>query len=224
MIRHWDPSIGDPTPVGWITVVAYFLAAGLLVYQVAISQRLYGSPLRGHLVILVVAFGLVTFLGINKQLDLQSWFTDVGRDISKDQGWYEGRRPVQIAFVLLLAVISISMLVGAFVFLRKSIGSHLLMIIGLTLLCGFVVARATSFHWMDSLIGSETAGIEVNWILELGGIFLVVIGSIFSILRGLRQSSELEIPDPSEARPSSQSPPPPQSPVPPPREDTGFTF
>ncbi|MHC4766222.1 MAG: hypothetical protein ACYTF2_14080, partial [Planctomycetota bacterium] len=42
---------------------------------------------------------LFLFLGLNKQIDLQSWLADVGRDMAKAQGWYEQRGRVQTIFV-----------------------------------------------------------------------------------------------------------------------------
>ena len=36
---HWRPGIGDPTPLGWMTVIAY-LAASLTCFHAAATQGL----------------------------------------------------------------------------------------------------------------------------------------------------------------------------------------
>jgi len=48
----------------------------------------------------------VPWFGINKQLDLQSAFTEVMRVVARDQGWYEARRQYQYAFIGAVAVLA----------------------------------------------------------------------------------------------------------------------
>jgi hypothetical protein len=90
---RWEAGIGDPTVIGWVTVAAYAVAA-LLSLRCA---RRAAEPLEFRFwAVLSVALVL---LGINKQLDLQSLVTQVGRDLAFAQGWYENRRIVQAAFI-----------------------------------------------------------------------------------------------------------------------------
>jgi hypothetical protein len=42
-------------------------------------------------------------LGINKQLDLQTALTELGRVLALSQGWYEQRQVVQFWFIAALA-------------------------------------------------------------------------------------------------------------------------
>lgn len=109
-------------------------------------------------------------LGINKQLDLQSWFTEIGRDLALQYGWYGQRRMVQGVFIGSLLVSA--MLVWLFLVKRWSNwdkyrrkGTY-----GLLLLVVFVIARATSFHHVDILLGLNLDGLSINGILELSGI------------------------------------------------------
>ena len=79
---RWHPGIGDPTPIGWLTVIAYGTAA-LLCFRCQFKSE-PGTPKQFW-----VLLGLVmTVLSINKQLDLQTWFTEVARDMALEQGWY----------------------------------------------------------------------------------------------------------------------------------------
>jgi hypothetical protein len=79
---RWRPEIGDPSFMGWFTVVAYGIVALL-----AARVRLKGKDR----IWLAVTLGMAA-LCVNKQLDLQSLFTHIGRVASHHLGWYEQRR------------------------------------------------------------------------------------------------------------------------------------
>ena len=49
-----------------------------------------------------------------------------------------------------------------------------LAVVGATLVMGYVLIRAASFHHVDRFIGSRIFGFRWNWILEMGGIALVL--------------------------------------------------
>ena len=90
---RWEPGIGDPSLVGWITVAAYFSAA-LLCYRA--HQRASGhdpyaavdNKVAWVWMGLALALGA---LGVNKQLDLQSLLTQVGDMDETVVAWDEGR-------------------------------------------------------------------------------------------------------------------------------------
>ena len=90
---RWEAGIGDPTVVGWITVVAYGVSA-------ALSLRCARRTAIGleHWFWVGAAVALV-LLGFNKQLDLQTLVTQIGRDMAMREGWYAERRVAQAAFV-----------------------------------------------------------------------------------------------------------------------------
>lgn len=168
----WRPGIGDPTVMGWITVAAYFFAA-LLCWRQMIGER--GGSRETRIFWGVLTF-LFVFLGINKQLDLQTWFTLTGRRIAIAQGWYENRRVVQMLFVLLIA--------GAGVFsaviMQRRVWRHpelRLSTIGLLMVMAFVVIRAASFHHVDQVINFRLGGVRMNWVFELGAIAVVAAGA-----------------------------------------------
>jgi hypothetical protein len=149
--------------MGWFTVVVYALVA-------ALAWRAWSA--RRERLWLGTAV-LMALLCVNKQFDLQSLFTDIGREIARHGGWYEDRRRVQKGFVL-------AVLAGAGVFgccfvwrFREFLASHKLLAAGLFLLLTFIVVRAISFHHVDVFLKSEMAGLKMNWVLELGGISLV---------------------------------------------------
>jgi len=181
---RWRPQIGDPSFMGWLTVVAYGAAAVLcflaaLHHPVAIDT---GQVRRRHRMWFAIAV-LMVFLCINKQLDLQSLFTDVGRVLATREGWYEQRRTVQRWFVLAVATAGILALVTIAWKLRSILRERKLLLLGLSSLLTFIIIRAASFHHVDVFLGSQILGIRVNWILELGGISLIALSALQSIRR-----------------------------------------
>jgi len=172
----WTPKIGDPHVMGWVTVAAYFGAALLALFVVFrikyISLESHEKRDRLFWWLLVL---LLVFLGVNKQLDLQSFFTAVGRCSAKLGGWYADRREIQYLFILSIG--GVFSVVGLFLvwFLRMSMSHNWQAIVGVSVLMAFVFMRAASFHDFDTLIRFDIAGIRMNWIMELSGILLICI-------------------------------------------------
>jgi len=178
-IGRWSPGIGDPTIVGWVTVVLYAVAAVLCWRAARECKKLQPKktvrPLETKLWwFLSIA---LWFLCINKQLDLQTALTEFGRMISHREGWYEERQVYQKMFIEGLV------LGGAFcaclllVITWKMSRSIKLAMIGLCMLGVFVVIRASSFHHFDQFIGSSVFGIRWNWILEISGIGVIALAA-----------------------------------------------
>ncbi len=173
--NYWKPGIGDPTVVGWLTVFAYFLTA-FCCFKCGHKNKKDAWIWWGLTFILVI-------LGVNKQLDLQSWFTMIGKRIAIEQGWYEQRRLVQKDFIIGLIALSCA----GFMFLMQGIGRKvkrfILPLFGLIFLMLFIIIRATSFHHVDQLLGWQVAGFRLNWFLELGGISCLLVAAIKEILK-----------------------------------------
>jgi hypothetical protein len=136
---------------------------------------------------------LMAFLCLNKQLDLQSLLTDVGRVLAKQEGWYGQRRAVQRWFVVSVAAAGATTLAFLVWRARTIFRERIVLAAGLALLLTFVIIRAASFHHVDVLIQSRIIGLRINWILELGGIALVAWGAIqscFSRTKTARKSGK----------------------------------
>lgn len=171
---RWVPGIGDPTPVGWLTVGAY-LAAAYACWRAALRR---GGGRRSRAFWWILALSLLG-LGLNKQLDLQSALTVWGRRLAIAQGWYQDRRPVQAAFI---AALGLAGLVGFALLLglsRPLTRGRTLALAGLVFLISFVLIRAASFHHVDRVLGASLAGLRWNGILELSGITCVGSGAWF---------------------------------------------
>jgi hypothetical protein len=50
---------------------------------------------------------------------------------------------------------------------------------GLTFLVGYVLTRAASLHQADSIIYTQFVGLRLNWILEIGGIGIVLVATFW---------------------------------------------
>jgi hypothetical protein len=167
---RWSPGLGDPSVMGWVTVAVYLLAAAMT-GRVARAARAEGGAWR-----LWAALALVLLaLGVNKQLDLQSLFTQVGRDLAMAQGWYAQRRWVQGGFIALLGLGALAVAWWLRRELREP--AQRLAGLGLCVLLAFVVMRAASFHHMDELINLRLGGVRMNWVLELSGLFIILVAA-----------------------------------------------
>lgn len=176
----WRPGIGDPSLMGWFTVFAYFYTAhkARLVYkafQVNAIPKLTEAKAglsKDALLWLMLAAALL-LLAINKQLDLQSLFTDVGRSLARQDGWYTERKHVQWVFIRSIALVGFVLALGMVYYFRQNLEKNYVAIAGFSFLVLFVVMRAASFHNFDDLIDYRILGIRMNWVLELGGIGLI---------------------------------------------------
>jgi hypothetical protein len=167
---RWTPGLGDPSVMGWVTVAVYLLAAWLT-WRVARQARADGGAWRLWATLAVVLLAL----GVNKQLDLQSLFTQVGRDLALAQGWYQERRLVQGVFIGALAAGALA--VGWWLRTELREPAQRLAGLGLCVLLAFVVMRAASFHHMDQLINFSVVGVRMNWVLELSGLVIILVAA-----------------------------------------------
>jgi hypothetical protein len=141
---NWSPKIGDPTIGGWVTVVLYLLAAGscwitareLVLEDIASNERRAWWAISA----------LFLALGINKQLDLQSALTETGRVLAHYQGWFEQRQLVQLAFIALVAIICLIAAIALLLWTRSAPTPTRLALIGTSMVLGFVLICAASFH------------------------------------------------------------------------------
>ena len=172
---NWSPKIGDPTIGGWVTVVLYLLAAGSC--WISARELALGDIVSTERRTWWAISALFLALGINKQLDLQSALTEAGRVLAHYQGWFEQRQLVQLAFIALVAIICLIAAITLLLWTHSAPIPTRLALMGTTMVLGFVLIRAASFHHVDQFIGQRILGLRWNWILEMSGISLVLIAS-----------------------------------------------
>lgn len=179
----WHATIGDPSVMGWVTVVAYFCSAAFTFKVFLSSSHIFSAGLvakqKGFWLTLAV---ILFFLGINKQLDLQSLLTAIGKYYAHRDGWYENRRELQIFIVISTIIFMLTLFLLFVVNMGELFKTNRLAIVGLAFLLLFIMLRATSFHHMDMLIDFTILGVRLNWVLELSGIGMILISAL-SLIR-----------------------------------------
>jgi hypothetical protein len=173
----WMPGIGDPTIAGWVTVGLY-LAASVVCWWVWRGHDGAGPFRDREIRAWRWLAALLLALGINKQLDLQTAVTEAGRMLAHRQGWYDQREIVQLWFVIVVAALGLVAVTLLVVWTRRAGGATRLAMLGASLVLTFVVIRAASFHHVDRFINERFLGLRWNWILEIGGISLVLLAGL----------------------------------------------
>ena len=127
---------------------------------------------------------LMTFLGFNKQLDLQTLFTQIGRYFAHIGGWYDQRQTVQILFITgLCGIAGIAAFTLLWIF-RKLATEIRIASVGLCILVAFIVIRAASFHHVDRFLGGHHISLCWSNIVELSSIIIIAAAGL--LYRGSR--------------------------------------
>jgi hypothetical protein len=200
----WHPGIGDPTVMGWITVGAYFIGSLVCWRAASVTRQRAQIEVHRQLWIFWTVFAvLLLFLGLNKQLDLQTWLTQFGRQLAKNEGWFEYRRPVQAFFVLLVAMAGLAALVLLSWLTRRTRTHTWIALTGGIFLGSFILVRAASFHHVDTLLRTSFRGLKINWVLELSGIFWITLGAWLNLRRLKSEAGALRTPSQTSTPPQS---------------------
>lgn len=175
--NQWSPGIGDPHVMGWITVAVY-AACALAALHLSLRNPFHGPGAGRERLFWSGVCVLMICLAVNKQLDLQTLMTVIGRCHAKLNGWYEHRQIMQRSFIRTLALVALLLALGTAWLLRASLRRNILAVLGLAMVLGFVVIRAVGFHDVDKLISTELMSIRINWILELSGLVLILLSAL----------------------------------------------
>ena len=173
---NWTPGIGDPTIGGWVTVALYLLASGscwISAQKLGLEEVPRSNERRAWRAMSV----LLLVLGIIKQLNLLTALTAAGRVLARNQGWYEQRQFVQLVFIAVAAMTCLIAAITLLLWARNSPIPTRIALMGTSMVLGFVLIRAVSFHQVDRFIGERVLSLRWNWILEMSGISLVLFAS-----------------------------------------------
>ena|ERR1051326_8710361 len=171
---HWQPGIGDPTVIGWLTVVAYFIAT-VFCWKATLAAKKQKRDKEALFWLLFTSFLLC--LGINKQLDLQTWFTLFGKHLAEQEGWYGERRIFQAVFIAMVTLVAVAGWIICWRLARKTVRHYGLALTGGMFLACFILIRAASFHYVDQMLGLKLHYFTLNSFLELGGILCVAMAA-----------------------------------------------
>jgi hypothetical protein len=179
LMGDWHPTIGDPSFMGWFTVASYFACAAITLSTAIKNQNAGKNSFLFWSIITV----LMVLFGINKQLDLQSLLTEIGRQIARHQGWMDQRRSVQFWFIAFLGTLAIASFLLFIRIMRDALRRCMLAFVGLFFLISFIMIRAVSFHHFYQMLGFSILSVKINWIIELSGIYIIIVAAIIDIYR-----------------------------------------
>ncbi|MDJ0795260.1 MAG: hypothetical protein QNJ51_00235 [Calothrix sp. MO_167.B12] len=186
--EHWQVLIGDPTPIGWLTFVAYLIACFLCVFWALRISRFSSLRQSGQLPWLWWSLAIILLLlGLNKQLDIQSWLRIASKELTIAQGWSNHRSTMYIgsAAVLFTTVLALLVFVGRA--LRNLWQKYWLVLLGLVFLNSYILFRAPPiFRATRLLLNWRLEELQNSWLLEIAGIACIGV-SAMNNLRNFRK-------------------------------------
>ena len=177
----------DQSIVGYLITAGYLLSSLLLFCSLFYKPDRYDSMGSKHSTPLWLASAtLALLLGINKQLDLQTYLTQWGRDLFRNWGIYTGRRTAQLYASVLMISLIVAAAVYAIVFVRRVGWGLRVTILGLAICLAYVVLRLISIHHVDHWFRVDIGGWKMSWVVELTGVGITLVGASMTSLRGDR--------------------------------------
>lgn len=172
--------------MGWFTAGSYLACAIIAALWATFLNQMEESEACAFWFVISV---WMVLLGINKQLDLQSLFAEMGRQIAIAQGWYPQRRVVQFSFIVLFGTMSVAAFAWFARTYREWFRRYALAFCGLFFLLSFVVIRAAAFHHFDEVIQYDLHGIKMNWVLELAGIYMIILAGLKEMVASMKRGN-----------------------------------
>jgi hypothetical protein len=174
-LLEWQFRLDNPTFLGW-TVVAVYLGAAFCCGRVALKSS--GDSRHSFACVWWVIAAALTFLGINKQLNLQTLMIVIGRNISSAGGWYGARRRVQLIFAVVFALVCVATLIWFWRRYGSFFRENHLMLAGVIVLVVFVVMRAASINHAFTLPIFGFKDDQWGWSLEIIGSSLIAAAAL----------------------------------------------
>lgn len=174
---NWTPTIGDPTFVGWLTVALYLVTAWRCA-ALARSMHARSTVTAREFGVWCLIAVLFLALAVNKQLDLQSALTELGRVLIYRTDRFAYKQAIQFWFVVGIAIAALVGISAAIAVVWKTHIGTWIGTIGTVIVVAYVLTRAVSFHHIDRFIGSQFGALKWNWVLEISGILIVLLGTV----------------------------------------------
>ena len=174
---------GDPTLMGWLTLVFYLIAAVGSLACALFAHRIFpkDNP-RVHQIIWLGLTAFLVFLGINKQLDLQSWFTAVIKAIAWEQGWYEYGQRAQVLFLAGFGLVGVTAVAILGWLVRHSWRRYIFIFLGLLVILRFILVRIATFYAIPlPELSQFTDGFRINGALEIIGAVVITLTALYNL-------------------------------------------
>jgi hypothetical protein len=182
----WWPYVGDASLGGWLITLGYVLVAAGSFRAMQIARR--GAALatafpgrdrrsrdrraayRASVAFWALLAASFLMLAVNKQLDLHACVTLIVRYVAVEQGWWSHRRDLQMVIVGVVAGGGLATLGVLLHLTRDLLPRHVLAFVGIVVLTCFLIARTTSYHYLDGVLHEAWVGLKFREMLELAGI------------------------------------------------------
>lgn len=178
---------GDPGLLGWSTFGAY-LCVALLCWLTARAAKHRPKACETAQIWFALALGLL-LLGLNKQMDLQTWVIWIGEQISRQLNIYDQRRLIQAVFFFILSLAGIGVLTLGICYLKGQWVRHSLVLLGAAGLAVFVILRVGNFNHVLAplwrVIPFQTRHDPAHF-LELFSVALIGLGALQALITCLK--------------------------------------
>ncbi|MBP6472632.1 MAG: hypothetical protein KBE23_23085 [Chloroflexi bacterium] len=174
---------GDPTFLGWLTTVVYLGTAVLcLACALSVKRIFTNGDSRPHMLIWGGLSFVLFFLGLNKELDLQTSFTATIKRLAWEQGLYEYGQRAQVLFLAVFALVGFAVVLVIAWSVRRYWRNYLFLLLGIAAIFRFIVVRIATFYGIFlPELSRFTGGLRINWLLELMGILLIAAAAILNL-------------------------------------------
>jgi hypothetical protein len=180
-----DPQMhagGQLTGLGWTMLGLYLISASLAVCVAPVAGSKNSAAMRRAWIFLSI---ILAFLGLNKQLNLQTLLIKLGRHVANGEHLLPYRRELYVLFFLgfILAVIALfaAVMVRFSADIRKYVRDFPLAAGGCGLIVAYIVIRAATIDGLDQMLGFDLERIPFFWLLEAGGLLLIMIQALRTI-------------------------------------------
>ena len=185
---NYKPAIYDPSVIGLTITAAYFLAAFLCLWTGLAEKKreLIDGDNTNYLLWYGLA-GLMSILGINKQLDLLQTVVVLTIDgIAYEKGLSSsGRIEFQTVFVVLVVILTLILIIGLLWRIRKNLRYYWPVLLGVAFVFGFLAIRTSSFNDVDYPLSQwrVIGPFRMKYVVELGGVLMVAAGAYYSRIK-----------------------------------------
>jgi hypothetical protein len=177
---HWEFAVGDPTVLGWVTAIGYFIAALACAGCWQRRNHFVEPRSAGRFGAYNVLLGLaLLLLALNKQFDLQGLVHATGRNLAIRQGWFDRRHDAMRLALVVVGVVGVLSVAGVLLLMRGLWTRLWLSVLGVALLAGFAFVRTGEVLGLSQQTERQLIGsVHVSHVLELAGIALVFLSAL----------------------------------------------
>jgi hypothetical protein len=150
--------------------LGYLMAAALAGVRFGLEHRgLRPRPVSSWPVYWMLSAILLTFLGLSRATRVGGLIADVGRNQARSEGWYDARRTLQAAVVVVIAATWLIGVVIAVWRVPPRRRRYLPSVIMISALVAFAFVRVVSLHHIDALLyRRDVGGVRFVAVIELG--------------------------------------------------------